>query len=61
MSSVVGSVHGYAVGGEIARMPSAQLDNIVSFTVSTVEKPLPVFQAGLDKRFSFSKMDGKLA
>ena len=36
MSSVVGSVFGYAVGGGIALMPSAQFDNIVSFTVQHV-------------------------
>ena len=35
LSSVVGSVHGFAVGGGIALMPSAQFDTTVSFTISS--------------------------
>ena len=35
LSSVVGFVRGFAVGGGIALMPSAQFDTTVSFTISS--------------------------
>ena len=35
LSSVVGFVRGFAVGGGIALMPSAQFDSTVSFTISS--------------------------